>query len=48
MTKLKQNLKEARRKYKLWEDEDSKREMKEAKNKFRQEQRRCVFVFEEG
>jgi hypothetical protein len=35
-------------KFKLWKDEDSKKDMKVAKKKFRKEQRRCVFVFEEG
>jgi polynucleotide 5'-kinase involved in rRNA processing len=41
-------LKLARIKFKLWKDEDSKKEIKVAKKKFRKEQRRCVFVFEEG
>jgi len=48
MTKLKDELKLARSKLKLWKDEDSKKEMKEAEKKFRKEQRRCVFVFEEA
>ena len=48
MTQLKKELKEARRKYKLWKDEESLLMVKDAKRRFRKEQRRCVFVFEEG
>jgi hypothetical protein len=47
MTTLKKELKEARRKYKMWKDEESLIAVKNAKRKFRREQRRCIFVFEE-
>ena len=47
MKTLKQELKEARGKYKMWKDEESLLAVKNAKRKFRREQRRCVFVFEE-
>jgi hypothetical protein len=47
MTTLKKELKEARRKYKMLNDEESLLAVKNSKRKFRREQRRCIFVFEE-
>jgi hypothetical protein len=48
MSTLKKELKETRKKFELWKDEESLSEVKNAKRKFRREQRRCIFVFEEG